>query len=350
MSLKLPPRKYEGNVEYFLTVEALLKEDTPLLQAGYVIASEQFPFPLNNYFVDRITHGNLKIEKQDNYVIFESGDIQGRIRLNEGLIVDYRYKGLPVLIDSPVPNFWRAPTDNDFGARAPFICNVWRTAGDERQLKRVEVAEQTPEGLGIVATFVLKYINVPYQISYLIRNDGSIMVKSRIKLENKELPEMLRFGMKMRLLKYENVWYYGRGPWENYSDRNSASFIGNYKCKVNDLKFDYIRPQENGYRTDVRFAEFTNDSGQGVRFEAVNMPFCFNARYNADEDMDPGLTKKQQHPVDVDSRGELYVNIDYGQKGLGGNNSWGAQPLEKYRLKDKTYEYLYVIRPVENRK
>ena len=350
VSLKLPPRKYEGNVEYFLTVEALLKEDTPLLQAGYVIASEQFPFPLNNYFVDRITHGNLKIEKQDNYVIFESGDIQGRIRLNEGLIVDYRYKGLPVLIDSPVPNFWRAPTDNDFGARAPFICNVWRTAGDERQLKRVEVAEQTPEGLGIVATFVLKYINVPYQISYLIRNDGSIMVKSRIKLENKELPEMLRFGMKMRLPKYENVWYYGRGPWENYSDRNSASFIGNYKCKVNDLKFDYIRPQENGYRTDVRFAEFTNDSGQGVRFEAVNMPFCFNARYNADEDMDPGLTKKQQHPVDVDSRGELYVNIDYGQKGLGGNNSWGAQPLEKYRLKDKTYEYLYVIRPVENRK
>ena len=74
---------------------------------------------MNNYFVDRITHGNLKIEKQDNYVIFESGDIQGRIRLNEGLIVDYRYKGLPVLIDSPVPNFWRAPTDNDFGARAP---------------------------------------------------------------------------------------------------------------------------------------------------------------------------------------------------------------------------------------
>lgn len=347
VTLKLPSRKYGENIEYFLDVEASLKENTSLLPVGHIVASEQFSFPLNNYFVDSIPHGYLKIEKQNNYVVFESGDIKGRIRLNEGLIVDYTYKGNPVLTEFPVPNFWRAPTDNDFGARTPFICNVWRTAGDERELKDIKVGEQTELGLEVVATFMLKYIDIPYQISYLIRNDASVVIKSRINMGDKELPEMLRFGMKMKLPACENVCYYGRGPWENYSDRSTASFIGIYKCKVNDLKFDYIRPQENGYRTDIRFVEFTNDAGSGVRFEGVDMPFCFNARYNSDEDLDPGLTKKQQHPVDVDPRKDLYVNIDYKQKGLGGDNSWGAQPLEKYRLKDKTYEYSYVIRPIE---
>lgn len=350
VSLKLPPREYAKNTEYFLLVEATTKENTELLDAGHVVAAEQFPFPSNNYFVSKVTSGNLKIEKQDNYVVFESGDTKGRIRLNEGLIVDYTYKGKPVMTEFPVPNFWRAPTDNDFGAKTPFICNVWRTAGDERVLKDVEIKEQTAEGLEVVATFELKYIHVSYKITYLIGNDASIKVKSRIDMTGKELPELLRFGMKMQLPKYENVNYYGRGPWENYSDRNTASFIGKYKCSVNELKFDYIRPQENGYRTDVRLVEFTDNDGLGVRFEAVDTPICFNARYNLDEDLDPGLTKKQQHPVDVDPRRALYVNIDYKQKGLGGDNSWGAQPLEKHRLQDKVYEYSYVICPVEDKK
>lgn len=345
--LKLPAREYGTKVEYLLNVEVTLKEDTSLLPMGYMVACEQFLFPSNQYFTANNPSGNLKIEKQDNYVIFESGDIKGKIRLNEGLIVDYKYKGNSILTEFPVPNFWRAPTDNDFGARTPFICNIWRTAGDERELKEIKIGEQTADGLEIVATFILKYIEVHYQISYLIRNDASIRIKSQIDMKDKDLPEMLRFGMKMRLPKYENVYYYGRGPWENYIDRNTAAWIGIYKCKVDELKFDYIRPQENGYRTDVRWVEFTDKNGNGVCFEALDAPICFNARYNSDEDLDPGLTKKQQHSIDINPRKELYVNIDYGQKGLGGDNSWGAQPLEEYRLKDKAYEYSYVIRPIE---
>lgn len=173
-------------------------------------------------------------------------------------------------------------------------------------------------------------------------------LRHEIDMRERELPEMMRFGMKIQLpVDFDNVTYYGRGPWENYSDRNSASFIGKYSCRVRDLKFDYIRPQENGYRTDVRWAKFTDSQGLGVLFMGVGTPICFNARNNFDEDLDPGLTKKQQHSIDIDSRNILCVNIDYKQKGLGGDNSWGAEPLEKYRLKAKLYEYSYIISPVD---
>lgn len=112
---------------------------------------------------------------------------------------------------------------------------------------------------------------------------------------------------------------------------------------MEDLKFDYIRPQENGYRTDIRRVSFTDDNG----FEGYQEPVFFNARYNTDEDLDPGLTKKQQHPVDIDPRNLLYVNIDLKQLGLGGDKSWGARPLKQYRMLDDSYSYAYIIRPVQ---
>lgn len=348
VSLNLPQREYGDNVEYFLIVEAIQKEDSELLKAGHVVAAEQFSFPKNRYFSKKKINGNLKVERSSNYVLFKNGDTEGRIRLSEGLIVDYTYKGKHILTEAPLPNFWRAPTDNDFGAKVPFLCNIWRTAGDTRQLKKIEVGEQEAEGIKVVAHFNLKYIDVPYIITYFIRNDASIQITARIDMRERELPEMMRFGMKIQLpVDFDNVTYYGRGPWENYSDRNSASFIGKYSCRVRDLKFDYIRPQENGYRTDVRWVKFTDSQGLGVLFMGVGTPICFNARNNFDEDLDPGLTKKQQHSIDIDSRNILCVNIDYKQKGLGGDNSWGAEPLEKYRLKAKLYEYSYIISPVD---
>jgi len=148
-------------------------------------------------------------------------------------------------------------------------------------------------------------------------------------------------------VKLENVAYYGRGPWENYNDRNTASYIGNYNSKVSYLGFNYSRPQENGYRTDVRKVSFTNAEGFGLLVEGVGAPFCFNARNNMDEDLDPGLTKKQQHPINVAKRNKLYVNIDYKQMGVGGNNSWGAYPLDKYRLLEKKYGYSFKISPIK---
>jgi beta-galactosidase len=164
-------------------------------------------------------------------------------------------------------------------------------------------------------------------------------------MTGRDLPELPRFGMRMQLAsQFSTLEYYGRGPWENYSDRNTASFVGLYKDDVkNQYSWNYIRPQESGYKTDVRWLTLTNASGLGVHIKGMQ-PICFSATNLRTEDLDPGLTKKQQHPTDIKPRKEVYLNVDLKQRGVGGDNSWGALPHEPYRLLDKKYSYSYVIR------
>jgi beta-galactosidase len=163
-------------------------------------------------------------------------------------------------------------------------------------------------------------------------------------MTGRDLPELPRFGMRMQLApQFSNLEYYGRGPWENYSDRNMASFVGLYKDEVNNqYTWNYIRPQESGYKTDVRWLTLTDNKGLGVRIEGIQ-PICFSATNMRTEDIDPGLTKKQQHPTDIKPRKEVYLNVDLKQRGVGGDNSWGALPHDPYRLLEKKYSYSYVI-------
>ncbi len=346
-TLRIPETVIGTGVEYFLIVRALTKTATDMVPARFVVAEEQFAFPKNNYFASQSTGGNLVLEETQNDIVFHSGDVTGRIDLKTGLLRDYKYQDRLLITEAPVPNFWRAPIDNDFGYKMQRSHNIWRTAGDFRNLIRVQLKEQTKEGATIMVQFMLKYIDAPYDVTYFIGNDGSVRVTSQLNLVAKTLPDLPRFGMKLQLpVEFDLVSYYGRGPWENYNDRNTSAFIGRYTCTVDDLKFDYIRPQENGYRTDVRTVSFTDADGYGVLFEGVDTPLCFNARHNFDEDLDPGLTKKQQHPVDVDPRNTLAVNIDLKQTGLGGDNSWGARALEKYLLLNRRYEHSFLIRPL----
>jgi beta-galactosidase len=149
--------------------------------------------------------------------------------------------------------------------------------------------------------------------------------------------------------QYDNLSYYGRGPWENYSDRNTSSFIGVYKDEVkNQTTWNYIRPQENGYKTDIRWLSLTNKDGRGLQVEGVQ-PVCFSATNNRTEDLDPGLTKKQQHWVDIKPRKEVFLHIDLNQRGVGGDNSWGALPHQPYRLLDKKYSYSYIIKLIDTK-
>ena len=245
----------------------------------------------------------------------------------------------------PEPFFWRAPTDNDFGANIQATLGIWRTAHINRAVKKVTAQEQTAEGLSIKVEYELKGIHVPYTTEYFIQNDGSIKVTSSIDMTGRDLPELPRFGMRMQLpAQYSFLEYYGRGPWENYSDRNTSSFVGLYKDSVkNQYAWNYIRPQESGYKTDVRWLRLTNGNGAGIMIEGIQ-PICFSALNMRTEDLDPGLTKKQQHPTDIKPRNEVYLNIDLRQRGVGGDNSWGAQPHDPYRLLEKKYSYSYIIR------
>jgi beta-galactosidase len=344
ITIPLPEIAFGKGNEYFVRLKALTRQATDLIPAGYEVAVEEFPFPKNSFLVQSSTKGELKIDRTDNELKFESGPVKGTVSLRRGLLTEYSCQGRRLITASPTPNFWRAPVDNDFGNQQHRYGNIWRTAGDELVVTGVEVKPATDEGVEVIVSQRIKYINIPYITTYFIRNDGSVKVSAFMDMKGIEHPELSRFGMKMQIpATFNNVQYYGRGPWENYNDRNRSALVGKYKCKVKDLGFEYVRPQENGYRTDIRTLSLTDDEGFGIRFEGYDMPFCFNARYNTDNDFDPGLTKKQQHSIDIDSRRELYVNIDLKQLGVAGDDGWGARPMQQYRMLDDTYSYSYVI-------
>ena len=350
LKLKLPNVTPGQGEEYFLNLYAYVKTATPLLEAGHEIAREQLTFSNNEYFRNAPTAATtLTIDNEDNKLLrFRAGDIEGVFNTAAGRLDWWGKKGSHIINRYPEPYFWRAPTDNDFGNHMPEQLGIWRTAHVNRKVKGVTVGAQGPEGLPITVAYELAGIHVPYTVEYLIQNDASIKITASIDMSGRDLPELPRFGMRMELpAELENLQYYGRGPWENYSDRKSSAFIGLYQDKVeNQFTANYIRPQENGYKTDVRWLALTNKQGVGLRIEGAQ-PLGFSALYYSAEAMDPGLSKKQQHPTDLKKQGAIYLHVDLKQRGVGGDNSWGELPYDQYRLLEKKYTYSYTIRYVD---
>jgi len=350
VKLKVPMFKSAEGSEYFLNVFAYTKKATELVEAGHEIAREQFKKAGDYFAVNPKKSGDLKISKTDNKLTFTSGNISGDFDTRTGRLTRFASKSNNqwTIRRFPEPYFWRAPTDNDFGNGMQTNLGIWRTAHVDRTVKSVVVGEASGTGLPIKVQYELSGLGVPYTVDYLIQNDGSIKVTASMDMTGRDLPELPRFGMRMEIASdYSNLAYYGRGPWENYSDRKTASFVGLYKDLVkNQTTWSYIRPQESGYRTDVRWFSLTNNEGKGLIIEGVQ-PISFSALNNPTEDFDPGLTKKQQHPTDIKPRNDVYVSIDFKQRGVGGDNSWGALPHPQYRLTDKKYTYSYILRVVE---
>lgn len=345
--LGLPAMKSEPGAEYVLNVFAQTKAATPLVPAGHEVAREQFVLtPATNYFATSPAAANsLQVKREGDKLTFTSGDVRGEFNTKQGRLTDYRLRDQWIVGSYPEPYFWRAPTDNDFGSGMPQSLGAWRTAHAARKVQRVTVGEQSAAGLPIKVEYLLSDIDAPYTVDYLIGPDGAVRVTAAIDLTGKNLPELPRFGMRMDLpRRFNRIQYYGRGPWENYQDRNTAAFLGTYQDSVNgQFTRNYIRPQENGYRTDVRWLTLTNEAGLGLRVEG-QQPLSFSALPFRSEDLDPGLTKKQQHPTDIKMRGGVTLQVDLKQRGVGGDNSWGALPHEQYRLLDKKYSYSYTLR------
>lgn len=345
ITLRIPADKLKPTAEYFVNVYGVTSGATEMIPAGHEVAREQFK--LSGDFFNRTSAvtGTLSITKETEKIIFQSGDIKGEFDLKGGYFRNYQGKGGFQPMRMPEPYFWRAPTDNDFGSGMPAALGIWRSAHQGRKLKNITVGDQTPVGLPIRLEYELTGIAVPYTIDFLIMNDGGIKVTASINLTGRDFPEMPRFGMRTQLSpEYEKLQFYGRGPWENYTDRNTASFLGLYTGSVEEqFTANYIRPQENGYKTDVRWLSLTNAAGRGIYIEGVQ-PICFSALHHSAESMDPGMTKKQQHPSDLRPDKNVYLHIDLLQRGVGGDDSWGALPHEQYRLKEKVYTYSYVVR------
>ncbi len=338
--IKLPA--LSNDAEYLLNVYAYTKSATELIPAGHEIAKEQFI--MSNYEFDINTAGNLTVENDGDRIRFRSGNVKSTFNKKWGGFESYS-NGETRIWRLPEPYFWRAPVDNDFGNHMPSRLGAWRTAHNNKDLKSVEVGEQTEAGVPIRVTYELTDLDFPYSIEYLVQNDGSIRVTASIDMSSDERPdEVPRFGMRMNINgKYDDLQYYGRGPVENYSDRYSAAFLGIWDGKVSEDRMPYIRPQEFGYHTDTRWLQLSDQQGNGIKVEGAQ-PICFSALNIKTEDLDPGLSKKQQHPTDLRYSKDITLHVDLNQRGVGGDNSWGAYPHEQYLMKAEKYSYSYVIK------
>lgn len=332
-----------GDHEFTLNLYASTKAATEMVPAKHLIAQEQFVITPYSFKPVAGT-GTLSVQREGDNVRFSSGVISGVFNVKNGNITSYTRQGVSPFNGPIEPYFWRAPTDNDFGSFSQQTLGVWRTAHAHRKLNEVSVGELSAAGLPISVTYTLLDVDATYKVDYLVMQDGSISVTASIDIKDADIPEMPRFGMRLAVKPdYKQVQYYGRGPFENYNDRNTASFIGLYQTTPGEMfTSNYIRPQECGYRTDVRWFSLTSKSGAGIKFEGLQ-PLCFSSLNVTTEDLDPGLTKKQQHPYQVKVRDDIWIHVDLKQRGVGGDNSWGALPHDPYRLTEKQYKYSYRI-------
>lgn len=344
--LKLP--KLTEDAEYFLNVFAYTKQASALIPKDHEIAREQFKIGQGNYFAKNDqTTGKLQYKTENGTIDFSARDIQGKFNLKNGTLEEYRFKGSNenVILNYPEPYFWRAPTDNDFGNEMPKKLIFWKEATADKKVKNVSVGKETSDGLPITVEYQLsETVVVPYRVEYLIQPDGKIKISATIDKTGKDLPEIPRFGMRMVIPgEFDALEYYGRGPWENYSDRNTASFVGKYQDKVENLyTWNYIRPQEAGYRTDVRWFTLQNNNGEKLKIVG-DQPLGFSSLNIPTEQLDPGLKKAQRHPTDLKPQDKVYLHIDLKQRGLGGDNSWGMLPHDQYRLLADKYSYAYTL-------
>ncbi len=342
VTVALPAMDDEG--EYLLNLYALQHQPHPLIPAGHDVAMEQIKLR-GDYFSkpQPQPEGSLEIEKQDNWLAAFAGETGVLFNTSNGRLERYVANGRNLMSQLPEPWFWRAPTDNDWGEGLYRTCNVWRTnRGRTIDSSVEEYADR------VVVRSVRELVDAPstFTTVYTFMADGSLKVEVEWERKGEFVPELPRLGMRMIFpANYKNFKFYGRGPWENYVDRCESSFLGVYAQSTDEQLFPYVRPQESGNKTDVRWLELTNDAGVGVRVEGLQ-PLSVSAMPYRSEDLDPGFSKKQMHYSDIEPRREVVLHVDLAQRGLGGDNSWGASPHPQYRLTADKYSYGYIISPL----
>lgn len=340
----------QPGAEYWLIVRFRLREDTPWAKAGYVVAAEQLKLPLGSPAPQLEVKDSPSLQVNETTAEFSVTGPNFSLLFNKknGQLESWRYQGKELIVRAPTPNYWRAPTDNDHGNGMPQRCVVWREASTRQTLI---FFEGTKLGKGLVKVSVKYYlpsVDSNHQVDYLICGSGDIIVVNHLQPGQKKLPEMYRFGMRLQIPgEFEKVEYYGRGPHENYWDRKTSAFVGHYQTTVSKLFEPYVSPQENGYRTDVRWVVLYNQEGQGILFQG-KPTICFSALHYTLEDLTQEI-RGTKHPTDLKTKPFVELNIDYRQTGVGGNNSWGALPLDKYILWPGEYRYTFRMRPVADK-
>ncbi len=335
--------------EYWLNFSFRLKEKTSWADKGYEIAAEQLQYPHETVITkaDSRNYAQIKINETENETKVTGKDFEISFDKTNGLLASYKFKNKILIEKGPEPNFWRAPTDNDFGNGLQKRAAVWRYAGDKRTVKSFTANMDNVSKNKVIVSieFDLTEVGSSYFSTYTIFGNGEIGVENRIKINKSDLPELPRFGVKLNIPKeFSSISFYGKGPHENYWDRDAAAFVDLYKLNIEEMHTPYVSPQENGTRTDLRWIAMTNNKGFGLI--AVGEPLLSaSTRFFTDED----LTQKERgtmHPTDLVKQDYIYTNIDFKQMDVGGDDSWGARTHKEYTLFPKDYSYKFTLKPV----
>ena len=339
--------EHHPDAEILVNFEFRSREAQPLIDKGQVLARQQFciqPYQFPVLSDDVKTPGIAK-EETISYLKLTAAGTTLTIGKWSGLIDYLDVDGKPMLLDrhSILPEFWRAPTDNDYGARFQERFAVWKSP--EMKLKELDVEDN-----GAEATFELPAVKATLKLTYTLTAEGEVIIRQQLDADDEaKVAPMFRYGMQLQMPQaYNSVKYYGRGPVENYCDRHDSEFLGVYEAKVADEYFPYVRPQESGNHTDVRWFRVLNADGQGLEFYA-GAPIEVSALNYLTEDLDDGPVKDKvigRHSGDLVERPLTQVHIQQRQMGLGCVNSWGAWPREEYMLPYRDYDFTYVIKPV----
>lgn len=333
--------------EVFIDVRILTDKETKAVPAGHEVATHQWKIQDYDYPEWKIywTEAQEYEDKGNTLTIWnhKNGNMKVVIDKNSGLITEYSINGVNMLAEPLRPNFWRAPTDNDWGEGMHVKSNAWRTAANNMKLTDFRF---DPETITAKAFFDLPEVDSKLILTYQVDCFAKLLVDFDLKV-GENAPELMRVGMEWPVDRsFDNLAWYGRGPEENYSDRKESTFVGWWEKTADEMFYPYIRPQETGNRTDVRRARLLRDDiALEVRMQGE--PFNISLMPVRPADLDPGLTKKQMHASDVvRNRTMNFLNIDLAQRGLGGDNSWGASPHSQYRLypgRDYHYSVLFKL-------
>ncbi|GKX32287.1 hypothetical protein SH1V18_47670 [Vallitalea longa] len=345
ITLPITQPEIKAGKEYWLKI-LIRVNDVEWAEEGHVVAINQFKMPYEVPELEAIDENSLNelnFNENDQDVIIAGTDFYVAFDKINGGIDDYYYRHDHLISSNLIPNFWRAPLDNDKGHNFGNTAITWQDAGANRQLISTEVTPFSDKKIRIVEKYNIPTSNPStYHITYYVYGDANIVIKAKF-IPGNDLPEIPEIGMLVELpSEFEYLKYYGRGPEENYIDRNTGYNVRTYETTVTDNFIPYLEPQETGNRTDVRWAALVNDEGKGLLISGLPT-LEINALHYTDAEL---MSKK--HPYELNEIDNTILKINHRQRGVGGDNSWGAQPHDKYKIHaDKPYEYYFKIAPTE---
>ena len=323
----------------------------PLVDKGQVMARQQIV--LNGYEFDKVdapanTGSKIEVEETNSYVKVSAERMSVTIGKKTGMIDYLDVDGEPMLKfrESMTPEFWRAPTDNDYGASLQKKMRVWKNP--QMNLKSFDKSE-SKDSVVLTANFEMPEVKAELMLRYRINAAGEVAVTEKMTTDKEaKVADLFRYGMQLQMpASFSKLEYYGRGPEENYIDRHSSAFIGKYEANVKDEYYPYVRPQESGNHTDIRyFSIFNPTTGKGITFEGYAPMECSAIPYLV-EDLDAGIEKEHawgQHSGDLVEKGLVQLHIQQRQFGLGCIDSWGSSPMEKYRMHYQDRCFSFVIK------